>query len=49
MKRVSEISKIFSLYGFFLLQPTVDLSPFEQNPQEAPQTLHHSIDKRHFC
>ena len=46
---VSEISKIYSLHGFFLLQPTVDLSPFEQNLQEAPQSFHHSTDKRHFC
>ena len=46
---VSEISKIYSLHGFFLLQPTVDLSPFEQNLREAPQSFHHSTDKRHFC
>ena len=31
------------------MQPTVDLTPFEQNLEEAPQTLHHSTDKRHFC
>ena len=49
INRVSEISKMHSLHGFFLLQPTVDLSPFEQNLQEAPQTLHHSTDKHHFC
>ena len=49
INRISEISKIHSLHDFFLLQPTVDLSPFEQNLQEAPQTLHHSTDKRHFC
>ena len=28
---------------------TVDLSPFEQNPQEARETLHLSTDKRNFC
>ena len=39
---VSEITKIQSLHGFFLLQPTVDLSTFEQNLQEARQTLHQS-------
>ena len=49
INRGSEISKIHSLHGFFLLQPDVNLSPFEQNLQEAPQTLHHSTDKRHFC
>ena len=37
-----EITKIQSLHGFFLLQPTVDLSNFEQNLQEACQTLHQS-------
>ena len=30
INRVSEISKIDSLHGLFLLQTTVDLSPFEQ-------------------
>ena len=49
INKVPEISKIHSLHGFFLLQPTVDLSPLEQNLQEAPQTLHHSTDKCHFC
>ena len=49
ISRVSEISKIHSLHGFFLLRPTVDLSPFKQNLQEAPQTLHHSTNKGHFC
>ena len=48
INRVSKISKIHSLHGFFLLQPIVNLSPFEQNLQEAPQTSHHSTDKRHF-
>ena len=49
INRVPEISKIHSLHCFFLLQPAVDLSSFERNLQEAPQTLHHSTDKRHFC
>ena len=49
INRVSEISKIHSLHGFFLLQPNADLSPFEQNLQEVPQTLHHSTRKCHFC
>ena len=49
INRVSEISKIHSLHGFFLLQPTVDLLHFEHNLQESPQTLHHSTNKRHFC
>ena len=49
INRVSEISKIHSLHGFFLLQPTVDLSPFEQNLQEALQILHPSTDNRHLC
>ena len=39
VSRVSEISKIHSLYGFTLLQPTLDPSSFEQHLQEAPQTL----------
>ena len=30
INRVSEISKINTLHGFFLLQTTVDISPFEQ-------------------
>ena len=41
INRISQIYKIHSLHGFFLLQPTVDLSPFDQTLQEAPQTLHH--------
>ena len=49
INRVSEISKIHSLHDFFLLKQTVDLSSFEQNLHEAPQTIYHSTDKRHFC
>ena len=45
--RVSEICKIHTLHGFFLFQPTVVISAFKQNLQEALQTLYHSTNKRH--
>ena len=48
ISRVSEISKIHRLRGFFLLQPTADLS-LEQNLLKVPQALHDSADKSQFC
>ena len=35
INRVLETSKIPCLHGFFLLQPTVDLSPFEQKLEKS--------------
>ena len=49
INRVSEISKIHCLDSFFLLQLFVDLSLFEQNLQEAPQSWHHSTYKCPFA